>query len=133
MGLGAEITRLAKRVQASFGIPQRKRNRADSEKKQDDNPQTDKGDSGCAERFQIKWTLRLPPAYRASMKTADKIGRIRIAEILANGISRRVDSEYKSSNISSLDKNKDSENIAYRLDIAKDKSVSVGHENEKHR
>lgn len=67
------------------------------------------------------------------MKAVDKIGRIRIAEILANGISRRVDSEYKSSNISSLDKNKDSENVAYRLDIAKDKSVSVGHENEKHR
>lgn len=59
--------------------------------------------------------------------------RHRIVEILAKGLSRCADIEYKSSNIIDLCKNKPSKNVAYRLDIPKDKSVSVRHENEKHK
>ena len=59
--------------------------------------------------------------------------RKRIAEILAKGLSRCVDRLDKSSDISELEENKDSQNVAYEVDIPQDKSVSEAHENEKHR
>jgi hypothetical protein len=54
-------------------------------------------------------------------------------EILSKGLSRCVDRLDKSSDISELEENKDSQNVAYEVDIPKDKSVSEDHENEKHR
>ena len=59
--------------------------------------------------------------------------RKRIVGILAKGLSRCVDRLDKSSYISELEENKDSQNVAYEVDIPKDKSVSEDHENEKHR
>jgi len=53
----------------------------------------------------------------------------RIIDILAKGLSRRVDRLDKSSDISELEKNKDSRNVAYKLDIPRDRSVSKAHEN----
>ena len=59
--------------------------------------------------------------------------RKRIAEILAKGLSRCVDAVDKSSNISDMEKNKDSQTVAYEVDIPQNKSVCEGHENERHR
>lgn len=59
--------------------------------------------------------------------------RKRIVGILAKGLSRCVDRLDKSSYISELEENKDSQNVAYEVDIPQDKSVSKTHENEKHR
>ncbi len=56
-----------------------------------------------------------------------------IVKILAKGLSRCVDKLDKSSDISELGENKDSQNVAYEVDIPQDKSVSEAHENEKHR
>ena len=59
--------------------------------------------------------------------------RKRIAEILAKGLSRCLDAEYKSSNINGFGKNKDSRIVAYKVDIPQNRSVSVSRENEKHK
>ena len=64
------------------------------------------------------------------MKT-DENNRKRIVEILSKGLSRCVDVNYKSRNISNLSKNKSSENVAYQLDILRDKSVTTTHEKRK--
>ncbi len=52
-----------------------------------------------------------------------------IIKILTKGIFRVVDSLDKSSDISNLKQNKDSQFVAYRVDIEKDKSVCEAHEN----
>lgn len=57
--------------------------------------------------------------------------RKRVVEILSKGLSRCVDVNYKSRNISNLSKNKSSENVAYQLDILRDKSVTTAHEKRK--
>ena len=59
--------------------------------------------------------------------------RKRIAEILAKGLSRCVDAVDKSSDIRDMEKNKDSQTVAYEVDIPQNKSVCEGHENERHR
>ncbi len=64
------------------------------------------------------------------MKT-DENNRKRIVEILSKGLSRCVDVNYKSRNISNLSENKSSENVAYQLDILRDKSVTTAHEKRK--
>ena len=64
------------------------------------------------------------------MKTDEK-NRKRIVEILTKGLSRCVDMKYKSRNISNLAENKTSENVAYQLDILRDKSVITAHEKRK--
>ena len=56
-----------------------------------------------------------------------------IAEILAKGLSRCLDAEYKSSNINGFGENKDSRIVAYKVDIPQNRSVSVSRENEKHK
>lgn len=55
--------------------------------------------------------------------------RKRIVEILAKGLSRCVDRLDKSSDISELEECKDSRNVAYKVDIPRDRSVSKAHEN----
>lgn len=62
---------------------------------------------------------------------ADENNRKRIVEILSKGLSRCVDVNYKSRNISNLSKNKSSENVAYQLDILRYKSVTTTHEKRK--
>lgn len=57
----------------------------------------------------------------------------RIVEILSKGLSRCVDRLDKSSDISDMEKNINSQSVAYEVDIPQDKSVSKAHENEKHR
>ena len=59
--------------------------------------------------------------------------RKRIAEILAKGLSRCLDAEYKSSNINGFGENKDSRIVAYKIDIPQNRSVSASRENEKHK
>ncbi len=67
------------------------------------------------------------------MKSIEKDGRKRIAEILAKGMSRCVDAVDKSSDISDMGENKVSRTVVYEVDIPQNKSVCEGHENEKHR
>ena len=67
------------------------------------------------------------------MKSIEKDGRKRIAEILAKGMSRCVDAVDKSSDISDMGENKVSRTVAYEVDIPQNKSVCEGHENERHR
>lgn len=55
--------------------------------------------------------------------------RKRIAEILAKGLSRCVDSVDKSTNISAIGENKNSRTVVYEVDIPQNKSVCEGHEN----
>lgn len=55
--------------------------------------------------------------------------RKRIAEILAKGLSRCVDSVDKSTNISAIGENKNSRTVVYEVDIPQNKSVSKVHEN----
>ena len=62
---------------------------------------------------------------------ANENNRKRIVEILSKGLSRCVDVNYKSRNISNLSENKSSENVAYQLDILRDKSVTTAHEKRK--
>ena len=62
---------------------------------------------------------------------ANENNRKRIVEILTKGLSRCVDMEYKSRDISNLIENKSSENVAYQLDILRDKSVTTAHEKRK--
>ncbi len=52
-----------------------------------------------------------------------------IIKILTKGVFRVVDSLNKSSDISKLEQNKDSQFVAYRVDIDRDKSVCEVHEN----
>ena len=61
------------------------------------------------------------------MKT-DENNRKRIVEILSKGLSRCVDVNYKSRNISILSENKFSNNVSKELGFPKDKSVSMVHE-----
>lgn len=56
-----------------------------------------------------------------------------IAEILAKGLSRCLDAEYKSSNINGFGENKDSRIVAYKVDIPQNRSVSASRDNEKHK
>lgn len=63
------------------------------------------------------------------MKAIEKDGRKRIAEILAKGLSRCVDSVDKSRDISDMGENKVSRTVAYEVDIPQNKSVSKVHEN----
>lgn len=64
-----------------------------------------------------------------NIKVLEPDRRKRIIDILAKGLSRCVDRLDKSSDISELEECKDSRNVAYKVDIPRDRSVSKAHEN----
>ncbi len=57
--------------------------------------------------------------------------RKRVVSILSDGLSRMLETHDKSSNMSKLEENEDSENVDYLLDNVRDKSVHNDHEHRK--